>query len=1591
MPAGNSVSITARPTANNSLAATAVVTIVAPPISVSITQLPPPLQVSASGPLIAKVTNDPANLGVDWAVSCMPAAGTTGCGSFNPTHTASGQLTTYTAPTAVPVGNTVTITATSTGEATKSAAAALSITNIVSGVSVSFVQAPPSTLTAGTPALMSAAVSNDSTNAGVDWTVSCAPATGTTDCGSFNPAHTASGASTSYTAPATVPGGGTVTLIATATADKTKTASATVIIGQPISIAITQPLPLPPSLFTSEQLAFAATVSNDATNKGVDWTVNCSDCGSFNPTHTASGATTTYTAPASVPNGGSVTITATSTADPTKSASTSSLQVAIPGPTQLLKGQYSFFITGVDNSGNYYAAAGSVTADGFGNIKAGEEDLVDALSANDQTAVPITGSYNIGADGRGTMTLSLNTVTQTLSFTLVSSQRALVIQFDGSTSVGSLDLQDSSKFSSTSISGGYSFTFSGLDITQSPAVPLAVGGVLTADGNGNFNNVTEDVNDGGKVGMNTFSSWTYTSPDSFGRGTATATTTGGTTYTYVYYVVDSGTLRFLETDANAVTSGSDFAQGSTASLAAGSYAFTLKGSAASSPSGSLVAGGLFTSDGTSKISSATLDVNNNGAVKSAVTTQGGFTLSSNGRGMITLSSSAGGLQTLAFYLSTQGVLLFELDTGLTAAGTAFVQATSISASTLSGNYALSFSAVTQNGEEDAVGQEFADGVAALAGLADVNQPGNSSTPSSTSTVLAGNFAGNANGRFTGTLNSPVAGSLTEVFYVVSSSTALLAEMDAIGATSGPATGLLQSQQGLSVPLAVYLTQPPPNSLQTSMTAQVSATVTNDPSNKGADWTVSCTPAAGTTDCGSFSPPHTASGQPSTYTAPASLPGGNGAVTITVTATANSMATASATLLISLPQVIAITLTQLPPSSLPMAGTAPVTATVANDPKNKGVDWTVTCGNPNDVNCGSFDPPHTPSGQPTTFSAPMLVPSGGGSVMITATATADSTKTTTATVQITGTNPPITVSWQQAPPTALQTTSTAQVSALVMNDPGELGVDWTVTCTPVPPSTDCGSFNPKHTANGVSTTYTAPASVPNPPTVTITATATADTSAFISQGVTIHNPGNAYLLSGQYSFYFSGIDSNGFNYAVTGSLTADGNGNITAGEEDLVDALSFLNQTAAPITGTYQIPKSDGRGTITLTNQNTGNTQTLSFTVVNNKRALIIQSDTSGTSSGSLDLQDLSQSLSGPYALALAGVDATNGPSTPPSLSIGGVLTASSGTFTTGTLDINDGGATTKGVTITSGTYTTPPDSSGRGTATISTAAATYSLVYYMVNSSTIRVLDVDSALSGAAFTYVAVGSALGQPSSPSLAAGTYAFTVAGQNSTTSAGGPPVVAGGLFTSDGASRITAGTLDVNNNGSVSSGNAITGTFTLNPDGRGTITLTTPINGLQSFAFYVSGQGVLLLELDAGLTTTGAAFAQQSTSMSKGGYAVRYQALASAGGNGEEDLTGQVTSDGSSVLSSGNADFNQYITGTGPTPQLGITFTGTFTTSASGRFSPCTLTLVFPPPPPPMPTPPPVTLNEIFYVVDSTTTLSLGVDSDAPSTGIMQLQSF
>jgi len=202
----------------------------------------------------------------------------------------------------------------------------------------------PTSMTVGQGAYVDVTLTNDSQLLGANWSVYCGSAlapgaplppgqTEDESCGTFVPAHTMSGPIPSYltsasgyvalyTAPAATPKNGIVTLYASSASNPSKYSSVTLTIGGlPISVGFA---PAPPSsMHTDTSAQFRVVLNNDTTNAGVSWSILCgsSDCGSFDPTQTTSGQATTYTTPATAPTGGTVKVTATSIADPTKAVS----------------------------------------------------------------------------------------------------------------------------------------------------------------------------------------------------------------------------------------------------------------------------------------------------------------------------------------------------------------------------------------------------------------------------------------------------------------------------------------------------------------------------------------------------------------------------------------------------------------------------------------------------------------------------------------------------------------------------------------------------------------------------------------------------------------------------------------------------------------------------------------------------------------------------------------------------------------------------------------------------------------------------------------------------------------------------------------------------------------------------------------------------------------------------------------------------------------------------------------------------------------------------------------------------------------------
>ena len=329
VPASGTVTVSATSIADSTKSASTTITILTPPPP------PPPIAVSISpanayvtstgqgrtAKFTATVINDSANKGVTWTVTCSA----TSCGQ-PPASSASGAVASYVNTSTVPVNGTVTLQATSVSDPTQSATATATVVASAPGA-VTLSPAPPATLVSGSQASFAATTPDGSS---VAWSAACF---GGGACGSFSPtAQTASGATVTYTAPATIPTGGVVTITAssTGTAPSNSAFSFVTIVAQPPTVTITrQP---PSTLIATTTTPVVATVAYDVPPGGVTWTVQCGStvagaCGAIVPYQTVSGATALYTAPPVTATGTTVTIKATSTADPSVSISSSPIAI----------------------------------------------------------------------------------------------------------------------------------------------------------------------------------------------------------------------------------------------------------------------------------------------------------------------------------------------------------------------------------------------------------------------------------------------------------------------------------------------------------------------------------------------------------------------------------------------------------------------------------------------------------------------------------------------------------------------------------------------------------------------------------------------------------------------------------------------------------------------------------------------------------------------------------------------------------------------------------------------------------------------------------------------------------------------------------------------------------------------------------------------------------------------------------------------------------------------------------------------------------------------------------------------------------------
>jgi len=523
-----------------------------------------------------------------------------------------------------------------------------------------------------------------------------------------------------------------------------------------------------------------------------------------------------------------------------------------------------------------------------------------------------------------------------------------------------------------------------------------------------------------------------------------------------------------------------------------------------------------------------------------------------------------------------------------------------------------------------------------------------------------------------------------------------------------------------------------------------------------------------------------------YGAPGSVPTPD-QVTVTASSVADTSKSGSATVTILPPVAVTIS----PSRTQVVTGSRQQFTATVTGTTNTSVSWSLTGSGCSGSACGTI----SASG---LYTAPGAIPHPP-QVTVKATSDADSTKSASAIVTII---PSVVVSI--SPTNAVVAIDGQQQFRATVAGSNNTAVDWSISGAACSGSS-CGNI----TSGGL---YTAPSTVPTLATIIVKATSQIDVSQSASAVVTIVANQNS-KLRGQYAFEFTGFDLRGV-YQAVGSFTADGNGNITSGKED-------VNQTLAPVTdlsfnGVYQV-SGDNRGTLTFSSSN--GTQTFRFALNSEgSNGRFIEFDDSGIrGSGVFEAQDTTAStvtaLNGPYVLSLAGSD-NNG------ARIGALAIFDFdglGDIVGGSMDVNDGGTVLPTLASFQGIYRV--DSTGRGILDLSIpgfAGGALQFAYYVVSANELFLVSTNPLSSS---NPILGGTAELQSGAPYLASAfnrATVFSLGGES-----GNVSQVLVGQISFDGVSQPLV-EFDQNTGGAVATGNVLTGAYSLALNGTGTLNL-------------------------------------------------------------------------------------------------------------------------------------------------------------------------
>jgi len=651
---------------------------------------------------------------------------------------------------------------------------------------------------------------------------------------------------------------------------------------------------------------------------------------------------------------------------------------------------------------------------------------------------------------------------------------------------------------------------------------------------------------------------------------------------------------------------------------------------------------------------------------------------------------------------------------------------------------------------------------------------------------------------------------------------------------------------------------------------LTATLDDDPTHDGVVWKLSQANTSCSPDCGKLTKSPNDPKFSAIYTPPAVVPR-NATATITATSVADNGADLAFNFTILAP--ISVSIVNKFTTQVSADPPVVLNATVSGDLSNAGITWTLTAGGqPCSAACGTLTAPASPT-LTTTYTPPSTAPTGASATpTITATSVTDPTKNDSFTFTIV---PGITVAIPDSDKLPKQFIGNPSViiHVLVANDAANAGVTWTLlnanglACSP-----NCGTLVPDANPS-FAATYTPPTTQPigadsNP---SITATSVTNPTKFDTYNFVISISTKPF--AGQYAFLLRGysdltsVGTPSLPMAMAGSITFDDQGNVIGGDLDINNDTGITH--ASRLTGSLSPDSSFNgiiRGTINITNVVFAGSTTpfpLSFKFAlspDYTRGRIEELDGAlFVNAGTIQRQDpaglAAANPAGTYAF---GVD-SDAPLGGRTVEVG-QLVLTSNNVSGGIVDESKAGDPVPRYSAASlaASSLTAPDSSGRGTLTLSVAASgsvpasSDQYAYYIVNSGQMNLIQIDAA---PAFGTVFAGVARAQKALTASSVNTTAVvqltgmdTVPG---TTNQVGPDVIIGVMTIPNplgGTASTFTLTFDENDLGNIITAKLTAGAITFDPaTGRGTI--SDPggfgVSFMDSAVFYLNdvGQGFVI----------------------------------------------------------------------------------------------------------------------------------------------------